>query len=71
MSLNHEDEQALSEFIDGENDAITLIKPQSDSYYYLEGFKQTKRKLASGKECWLVTGTGEQPTQEEYTWEIF
>ena len=29
------DEQAYLEFIDGQNDAIELLSPQSNSYYYL------------------------------------
>ena len=64
------EEQARSEFIDGQNDAIDLLSPQSDSYYYLEGWHDAKRRLASGELCWLY------PKQQTFNnddddWEVF
>jgi hypothetical protein len=35
----------------GENDALSLISPQQQNYYYLQGWQDTKRKLASGELC--------------------
>ena len=61
------DEQAYLEFIDGQNDAIELLSPQSNSYYYLQGWHDTKRRLASGELCWVF-----QEHKTEYSqWEEF
>ena len=61
------DEQARLEFIDGQNDAIELLSPQSNSYYYLQGWHDTKRRLASGELCWVF-----QEQKTEYSqWEEF
>ena len=61
------DEQARLEFIDGQNDAIELLSPQSNSYYYLQDWQDTKRKLASGELCWVF-----QEQKTEYSqWEEF
>jgi hypothetical protein len=43
------DEDALLNYIDGENDALTLDKPTSNDYYYLMGWHDTKEKLARGE----------------------
>ena len=46
------DEQARLEFIDGQNDAIALLSPQSDSPYYLQGWQDTKHRLrGSSSNC--------------------
>jgi hypothetical protein len=51
LYLSQRDEDALFEFINGQNDALNLKSPQSDSYYYLQGWYDTKRKLARGKQA--------------------
>ena len=43
------DEDALFDYIDGENDALTLEQPASNNYYYLLGWHDTKDKLARGE----------------------
>lgn len=63
------DEQAYLEFIDGQNDAIELLSPQNQSYYYLEGWHDAKRKLASGELCWVYQQQ-QQPTDDN-DWEVF
>lgn len=47
--LSRRDEDALFEYINGENDALTLETPASDDYYYLSGWYETKAKLARGE----------------------
>lgn len=64
------DEQAYSEFIDGQNDAIELLSPQSDSHYYLEGWHDTKRRLATGELCWVYEQQQQQPVTSD-DWEVF
>ena len=49
--LHQRDEDALFEFINGQNDALNLKSPQSKDYYYLQGWHDTKRKLARGELC--------------------
>ena len=49
--LHQRDEDALFEFINGQNDALKLNSPQSEDYYYLQGWDDTKRKLARGELC--------------------
>ena len=63
------DEQARSEFIDGQNDAIDLLSPQSDSYYYLEGWRDAKRRLTRGELCWVYTKQQQLTTDDD--WEVF
>lgn len=64
------DEQARLEFIDGQNDAIALLSPQSDSPYYLQGWHDTKRRLTTGELCWVYEQ--QQPTSTVFeTWEEF
>ena len=63
------DEQAYLEFIDGQNDAIELLSPQNQSYYYLEGWHDVKRKLASGELCWVYQQQQQPETDDE--WEVF
>ena len=43
------DEDALFDYIDGENDALALEQPASNNYYYLMGWHDTKDKLAKGE----------------------
>ena len=64
------DEQALSDFIDGQNDAIDLLSPQSDSPYYLEGWHDTKRRLADGELCWVYEQQ-QQTFNDDDDWEVF
>ena len=64
------DEQAYLEFIDGQNDAIELLSPQNQSYYYLEGWHDAKRKLALGELCWVYPKQQQQPTDDN-DWEVF
>jgi hypothetical protein len=79
------DSLAYLEFIDGQNDAIELLSPQSkelspefdsgactlrDSYYYLQGWHDTKRKLASGELCWVYEEEQPQPVTDD-DWEVF
>lgn len=45
------DADARDNFIDGQNDALALLSPQSQDYYYMMGWHDTKRKLANGKLC--------------------
>lgn len=47
--MNYDD--AYFEYINGQNDAIDLISPQSNNKCYLEGWRDTKRKLANGELC--------------------
>ncbi len=49
--LNQRDEDALFEFINGQNDALNLNSPQSEDYYYLLRWHDTKRKLARGEQA--------------------
>jgi hypothetical protein len=49
LQLSSRDEDALFEYINGENDALTLETPASDDYYYLSGWHETKAKLARGE----------------------
>ncbi|MGV2831987.1 hypothetical protein [Myxosarcina sp. GI1(2024)] len=49
LQLSSRDEVALFEYINGENDALSLETPASDDYYYLSGWYETKAKLASGE----------------------
>ncbi len=65
------DEQAYLEFIDGQNDAISLLSPQSDSYYYLQGWHDAKRRLASGELCWVYEEEQQQPVTDDDDWEVF
>ena len=64
------DEQALSDFIDGQNDAIDLLSPQSDSPYYLQGWQDTKRRLAKGELCWVYEHQ-QQAFNDDDDWEVF
>jgi hypothetical protein len=45
------DEDAYFLYNCGQEDALALEKPTSDDYYYLVGWHDTKRKLASGELC--------------------
>ena len=65
------DEQARSEFIDGQNDAIDLLSPQSDSYYYLEGWHDAKRRLADGELCWVYPKHRQPVINTNDDWEVF
>lgn len=47
--LNQHDEDALFDYINGENDALILETPTSTDYYYLKGWYDTKAKLARGE----------------------
>ncbi|MGK7883057.1 MAG: hypothetical protein AB4057_00325 [Crocosphaera sp.] len=43
------DEEARSEFIDGQNDALIMINPlHPDSPYYMMGWQNTQDKLSKG-----------------------
>lgn len=53
------------EYISGQNDAIDLLSPQSKSKCYLEGWRDTKRKLAQGKLCKAYENPRDLPPQEE------
>ena len=64
------DEQAYLEFIDGQNDAIELFSPQSDSPYYLQGWHDAKRRLANGELCWVYESKQQQPVTDD-DWEVF
>ena len=64
------EEQSRSEFIDGQNDAIDLLSPQSDSPYYLQGWQDTKRRLASGELCWVYEQQ-QQIFNDDDDWEVF
>ena len=68
--MNYDD--AYFDYINGQNDAIDLISPQSNSKYYLEGWHYAKRKLAKGKLCWVYE---ERQKQNEFStdnqWEEF
>ncbi|WP_319422166.1 hypothetical protein [Pleurocapsa sp. FMAR1] len=67
--LSSRDEDALFEYINGENDALTLETPASDNCYYLSGWHETKAKLASGE----LTNemTKRDLGEEKYNLEIF
>jgi hypothetical protein len=65
------DSLAYLEFIDGQNDAIKLLSPQSDSYYYLQGWHDAKQKLASGELCWVYEKEQPQPVTDDDDWEVF
>ncbi|WP_139253792.1 MULTISPECIES: hypothetical protein [Cyanophyceae] len=45
------DADARDNYIDGQYDALALLSPQSQDYYYLQGWHETKRKLANGELC--------------------
>lgn len=47
--LSRRDEDALFARIDGENDALILETPNSDDYYYLTGWHDTKNRIANGE----------------------
>ena len=64
------EEQSRSEFIDGQNDAIDLLSPQSDSPYHLQGWQDTKRRLASGELCWVYEQQ-QQIFNDDDDWEVF
>lgn len=65
------DEDALNQFIDGQNDAIDLLTPQSQDYYYLLGWQDAKRKLASGELCWVYEKQQEPSRSDDDDWEEF
>jgi hypothetical protein len=46
-------DDAYFEYINGQNDAIDLMPPQSNNKCYLEGWHDAKRRLASGELCWI------------------
>jgi L-lactate utilization protein LutC len=48
---NETDDDADFLYNCGEEDALSLISPQQQDYYYLQGWQDTKRKLASGELC--------------------
>lgn len=68
--MNYDD--AYFEYINGQNDAIDLISPQSNNRCYLDGWHDAKRKLAKGKLCWIYE---ERQNQSELStdnqWEEF
>lgn len=59
---NKQDEDALGDFIDGENDALVLDEPLSNDYYYLLGWNSTKERIANGE---LKMGREHQYFSEE------
>ena len=47
--LNQQDEDALFDYINGENDALVLDSPVIHNYYYLMGWHDTKARLERGE----------------------
>jgi hypothetical protein len=45
------DDDAIFLYNCGGEDALSLISPQQQDYYYLQGWHDTKHKLASGELC--------------------
>ena len=45
LQLERQDEDALFDYINGENDALVLDNPALNNYYYLMGWHDTKTSL--------------------------
>lgn len=45
LQLNKQDEDALFDYINGENDALVLDNPALNNYYYLMGWHDAKASL--------------------------
>ena len=70
--LTQQDKDAMSEYINGENDALELDIPISDDYYYLMGWYDTKAKLARGELTnQLKTTTNHSSNTDIDDWEVF
>ncbi len=69
--MTRQDEDARFEFINGQNDALSMLSPQSQDPYYLQGWHDTKRRLASGELCWLYEKQQQQPPAATEDWEEF
>jgi hypothetical protein len=49
LQLTQQYEDALFEYINGENDALVLETPALNNYYYLMGWHETKARLDRGE----------------------
>lgn len=49
LQLTQQDEDALFDYINGENDALVLDSPALNNYYYLMGWHETKARLDRGE----------------------
>ena len=51
--MTRQDSDARFWFIEGENDAIEMKKPQHPGNYdYMSGWRDAKHRLATGEICW-------------------
>ena len=64
--LSRQDEDALFEYINGENDALVLENPVLHNYYYLMGWYDTKAKLARGEIIPQLKEIAEYETTEDW-----
>ena len=70
--LNQQDKDAMSEYINGENDALELDIPTSDDYYYLMGWSDTKAKIARGELTNQLETTNNHSSNTDIDdWEVF
>jgi hypothetical protein len=68
--LARQDEDAQFSFINGQNGALDLLSPQEpNDDYYMMGWRDTKRQLASGQLCRACSSPQQPPTPED--WEEF